>query len=242
MLDMLFALYLLMYLPATKLWSSTRKNKGDIKNSRMHGYQKTIASMTVRLLALWMISRWSGHTARALGLDMPVSVSGMWGLLFAVLLLGSLAAQALWSGRNMSERQRESALDRMRSEEMLPRTYAELSMFCFVAVCIGAGWEILYRGFLMLVLTPLVGNAIAVILSAVAYGAGHGYSNPKQFSLSIVSALVFTIAFVSSHSLWWLMLIHTGFGFLFVVISFKLFNALEFPEVATPDRADQPLR
>lgn len=50
----------------------------------------------------------------------------------------------------------------------------------------------------------------AFIIAAVTYGAAHGFKNPKQFVGSIVSALVFTIAYVATANLWWLMLIHIG--------------------------------
>jgi membrane protease YdiL (CAAX protease family) len=65
--------------------------------------------------------------------------------------------------------------------------------------------QLLYRGFLMLVLTPG-----AVILAALAYGAGHGYKSRGQFAGSIVSAFLFTIGYVLTGSLWWLMLLHMG--------------------------------
>jgi membrane protease YdiL (CAAX protease family) len=49
---------------------------------------------------------------------------------------------------------------------------------------LGAGWELLYRGFLLLVLTPSIGAWGAVAVSGLSYGAAHGYKNPKQFSLA----------------------------------------------------------
>lgn len=72
-----------------------------------------------------------------------------------------------------------------------------------------AGWEILYRGFILL-LTPNTGLPIAITISALAYGIAHGYRSPKQLIASIVSAFAFTIAYALTHSLWWLIVIHAG--------------------------------
>jgi len=70
------------------------------------------------------------------------------------------------------------------------------------------GWEVLYRGFLLLVLTPVIGLPLAIAASALAYGIGHGYENPKQLIGSIISAFFFTIAYAWTQSLWWLILVH----------------------------------
>jgi membrane protease YdiL (CAAX protease family) len=74
----------------------------------------------------------------------------------------------------------------------------------------GVAWEVLFRGYLLWALTPRVGIVGAVFVASVAYGVAHGYKSPRQFTSSLVSALLFTIAYALTHSLWWLMLIHGG--------------------------------
>jgi len=73
-----------------------------------------------------------------------------------------------------------------------------------------AGWEVLYRGFLLQLLPPIIGLPFAIVASALAYGIAHGYKNPKELIASIISAFIFTIAYAWTHSIWWLILIHVG--------------------------------
>ena len=93
---------------------------------------------------------------------------------------------------------------------MFPETSGEMRLFLLVSLAVGCGWEILYRGFLLLYLQPTTGLGGAVIIAAFAYGAAHGFKSPKQFAASIMSALAFTIGYAVTSNLWWLMLLHTG--------------------------------
>lgn len=238
--DALLALYLLIYVPARQLWPITRKNKTGAKKSRLQRYRKTIAEVAVLLLALAAVSFWSGHAPSAIGLDMPVSRTGQWGLLFSVVLLAALALAGFVHEKRIRPEKRAQLLAQLKEDQMLPRNATELRTFIVSCLMLGAGWEIIYRGFLMLVLVPLTGVVGAVALSATAYGAAHGYASPRQFILSIVSAFVFTIAFAATHSLWWLMLIHAGLPLLNGISLFKITSAPDF-SVATVDGERQPL-
>jgi len=75
-----------------------------------------------------------------------------------------------------------------------PQNGAETLAFVISMSLMTATWEILYRGFVLLLLTPTTGMPLAIAISALAYGIGHGYTNPKQLIASIVAAFVFTIA------------------------------------------------
>lgn len=52
--------------------------------------------------------------------------------------------------------------------------------------------------------------ALAVVLAAVSYGAGHGYKSFKQFAGSIGVSLAFTIGYALTGSLWWLIVLHAA--------------------------------
>ncbi|UUZ47953.1 CPBP family intramembrane metalloprotease [Massilia sp. B-10] len=77
-----------------------------------------------------------------------------------------------------------------------------------MSLFIGVGWELLYRGFLMLVLPGVLGTVGAILATSIAYGVSHGYKNRGQFVGSIISAFLFTMGYVLSHSLWWLIVLH----------------------------------
>lgn len=93
---------------------------------------------------------------------------------------------------------------------MLPQDSKEKTWFVIFSVVIGFAWELLYRGYLLWILTPQVGVVIAVSIAAISYGLAHGYQNKKQIIGSIIAAFVFTIAFALTNSLWWLILIHSA--------------------------------
>lgn len=96
------------------------------------------------------------------------------------------------------------------ADDPFPRTTMERAGYVLFAFAAGSGWEILYRGFLLWFLTPLLGIIAAVGLAALAYGVAHGVKDRRMLMASIASALVFTVAFAMTRELWWLMLIHTG--------------------------------
>ncbi len=211
MLDLIFAAYLLFLLPGWQLWKSLKKKvdkpKPDAARCRVL-FRKNLVFILSPLLALAALMAWSGRSAAALGLDIPVSAYGQWGLAIVVLLFAGLTIWSIVAERRQSAEKAAADLAKYEALEGIPQSPAELWQQLFLFLCIGAGWELLYRGFLMLVLPPLTGTAFAVILAAVAYGVAHGYQSRNQFLGSIFSAFLFTLGYVYTQSLWWLMLLH----------------------------------
>lgn len=68
----------------------------------------------------------------------------------------------------------------------------------------------LYRGYLWWILAPLLGSVGAVLVMGLSYGLAHGYRGRGALAASVVSALLFAAAYALTHSLWWLIVIHTG--------------------------------
>jgi membrane protease YdiL (CAAX protease family) len=123
--------------------------------------------------------------------------------LFILMAVGTW----IWE-RGLSAEKRDKYHAEIESHDMVPRTRRDMVTFVALMLLLGAGWELLYRGYLMLVLAPLLGTTGAVIVAVVAYGAAHGYKTRGQFIASIVSAFLFTLGYVLTHSLWWLIVIH----------------------------------
>jgi membrane protease YdiL (CAAX protease family) len=211
MLNILLAAYLLIVSPAFKLWRSLRPKSNKPPRALMLRYWSMSWQVLVLLAVLWAGSWQAGYTLRDIGFDLPLSKAGVWGLFFAVLILGGL-----WVAANVIERHKtpearaESERKVLDSSFPWPRNGSETLAFVISISIITAAWEILYRGFVLLLLTPSTGMPLAIAISAFAYGIGHGYTNPKQLLASIVSAFVFTIAYAMTHSLWWLIVIHAG--------------------------------
>jgi len=211
MLNILLATYLLIVHPAFNLWRSLRPKSNKPPRALMLRYWSMTWQGLLLLAVLWAGSWEAGYTLRDIGFDLPLSTAGVWGLCFAVLLIGGL-----WIAANVIER-RKSPEARVESERKVldssfpwPRNGRETLAFVVSISIMTAAWEILYRGFVLLLLTPSTGLPLAIAISAFAYGIGHGYTNPKQLLASIFSAFVFTIAYAMTHSLWWLIVIHAG--------------------------------
>jgi len=208
MAELALALYLVLIFPGWQLWRSLRPAAGP-KRPRRQRYLSSIRDIVLLLLALAAVCWWNGYPPAALGLAAPAGI-GLWLLAATALALLTLYYFGAMRTHKMKPAKRAEAVEKIRHEEGMPRTPEEMRLFVLLVLCIGGGWEVLYRGFLMLVLTPLIGVWGAVLVAAVAYGVAHGYQNPKQLILSIGMALLFTTGYVLTGSLWWLMLLHAG--------------------------------
>ncbi|SHN07091.1 CAAX protease self-immunity [Duganella sacchari] len=206
MIDLVLAFYLVFILPVRHLWRSVRPSTAP-KRPLAQRYVATIRDVCLLLVAMLACCWWNGYSAVDLGLTLPASGVPLWCLGAAVIGMAILLASTYRSTSKMTDAKRVEMLDRMRDSGM-PTTSEELRLCVLLAFALGGGWELLYRGFLLLALKPYIGVWGAVALSGLAYGAAHGYKNPKQFALSIVMALAFAVAYALSGSLWWLMVIH----------------------------------
>lgn len=211
MLNILLAAYLLVLSPALNMWRSLRPKSDKPPRALLRRYWSMSWHALVLLAVLCCGSWQAGYTLRDIGFDLPLSRAGAWGLCLAVLLLGGL-----WSAGSIIEKRKTPQVRAENERKLLdsslpwPRNGAETLAFVISMSLMTATWEILYRGFVLLLLTPTTGMPLAIAISAFAYGIGHGYTNPKQLIASIVAAFVFTIAYAMTHSLWWLIVIHAG--------------------------------
>lgn len=205
MLDHILALILVVVVPASALWRSRMGRSTEAaRGSKVVRYRKTIITV-VGLLALLVLDwRITGRTVELLGLGFPATRPALIGLAIATLLLAMLAAYIF---RNPAPADVDAALT---SYELMPQTPAEVRLFLLLALALGFGWEVLYRGFLLFYLPPAIGLPAAVVTSAIAYGAAHGFDGPKQFAASIATAFAFAGGYVLTENLWWLIVLHTG--------------------------------
>ncbi len=229
MLDLLLATYLVLFMPAQQLWRSLRKIPA--KKSRLWNYGRNCFIIGTLLLVLAGSSAIEGRTAAALGLGWPPAAWEWWTIASVAVLIGILHLIGKRMEAKMAPDKRASDEAKLRANETLPRNASEFKVFVVMAVFIGVGWEVLYRGFLLLFLTPYVGDAGAIAVAALAYGVGHGFDTWKQLIGSIVAALVFTLAYYFSHSLWWLIVFHTGLA---ILMAYAAFSVLSRPPMASP--------
>jgi membrane protease YdiL (CAAX protease family) len=220
MAELALALYLALIFPAMQVWRSLRPTDGP-KRPRPQRYLSSIRQIVLLLAALAVVCWWGGHPPSALGLGAPAGIA-LLALAAAAVTLLMLYYFGVMRMHKMKPAKRAEAIEKVRHEEGMPRTPQEMRLFLALVLCIGGGWELLYRGFLRLALTPVIGLWGAVAVAAVAYGAAHGYQNPRQLLGSIGMALLFTIGYVLTDNLWWLMLLHAGLPLIIAVSHRKI--------------------
>ncbi len=91
---------------------------------------------------------------------------------------------------------------------MAPQSANEMRLFAAVAVTAGVCEEILYRGVLLAVLTPLVGTWPAVALSTAVFGLGHTYQGVAGIGKTALVGRVMAMLTVFSGSLFVAILLH----------------------------------
>jgi membrane protease YdiL (CAAX protease family) len=207
--DIVLIALLVGLVPAYQLWRSLRR-RGAPKPAKLRGYLRTVAMALMLLVPVLAVWSYQGRSWAALGLGLPLP--GLVGLGVAVVGLGAMAP-GMRRPMKAADRRGKAAL------ELLPTTRAEVAAFVATMILIGFAWELLYRGYLMWALTPYVGTAGAVLIAAFAYGLAHGFKDARQLIGSLVSALIFTLAYVLTHSLWWLMVVHAGLPLLMLLAS-----------------------
>jgi membrane protease YdiL (CAAX protease family) len=89
-----------------------------------------------------------------------------------------------------------------------PRTASELLAFFGVSLTAGFCEELLFRGFLIWMLQPLVGLWLAALLSALLFGAAHAYQGLAGVIRTGLFGLFFTAIVLLTRSLWPAIVLH----------------------------------
>lgn len=225
MLELAFAAYLVFILPGQSLYKSLQPKPAPDPARKARRMARFIAHVAVLLAALAALMVLNARTPAQIGLDWPLQPAGQWGLVASgVLIVGLWVGQLVWERRTAPEKLADFRA-KMREADMAPENGAQLRRTAGTMVFVSVAWELLYRGFLMLVLPPVTGTAGAVVLAAVSYGVAHGYQSRGQFIGSIVSAFLFTLAYVATDSLWWLMVVHASLPLFGVLSAYRHRNA-----------------
>lgn len=201
--DYLLAAVLIVVLPGTMLGRSLVQRGKPPGGDRIRRYRRTIALVGTPLLALAALWLVDGRTAATLGLGMPDRVAVVL-IVVAALLIGALTLVGPRAKRPVSPKRHAEAA------ALMPVGGQETAWFLAFAIAVGAGWEVLYRGYLWWALAPAIGGVGAVAVMAVSYGVAHGYRSVGALVGSIVSALLFAGGYALTGSLWWLIVIHVG--------------------------------
>lgn len=171
-----------------------------------------IAVRGVALSALVLYDwRSAGRPLATLGLDAPLGTGGRVGLAIAAAFVTYVFASAHFGNRAPAQRAAtRSRLERLGTYRLLPQTPREFVLFPVAAISGSICEELLYRGFWIGALSPLMGAPAAVLSSSAAFGLGHAYQGRIGVLRTSVIGLAFGTAFALTHSLWWLLVVHVA--------------------------------
>jgi len=201
--DYVLAAALLLFLPGEALFHSLSP-KPSAPRPLATRMVRTIRMIGVLLIVLAILWWWEGRALALLGFVLHLSTGGLIGLAIAAALLALLALPALFARTGNALPNRPGRTD------VLPKTPEETRIYLVFAFAAGVGWEVLYRGFLLWALTPLVGLWGAVIIAAIAYGLAHASRKLGAIAGAVISSFLFTIGYALTGSLWWLIVIHVS--------------------------------
>jgi membrane protease YdiL (CAAX protease family) len=202
LIDVVLTSLLVVGVPSYMMWKSLtgRDKPPERKLSRYIRSIVMALALDGLLLLDWLLN---GRSPAALGLAIPIPTTGVVGIALAVCILLTLTFV-------MRAQLRSTKAPNSVDLDILPTTATEFSAFVAFSFVVGCSWEVLFRGYLLWALQPHIGLVFSVLLAAAAYGVAHGFKNTRIFLGSVLSALIFTVAYAATGSLWWLMLVHCG--------------------------------
>jgi membrane protease YdiL (CAAX protease family) len=203
MLDFVLASALLFGMPGYALLRGYLYGEDSVDKPKR--YRRSIAIIAVFLMILFVDWVSGSRGLAQLGLAAPTTHSAIAGCLVA-LFVPIIVFLALIAKSKVQK----AAEPDGQADTILPESRDELRSFVIFAIAAGFGWEVLYRGFLLFCLSPIIGLVPAVAASSIAYGCAHGCKTVTQTAGSLISALLFTTGYAATGSLWWLIILHIG--------------------------------
>ena len=169
-------------------------------HARVDAYKRTVATWVLfafLLAILWLVTgrswedlgfRWPTWKQLALGTAIGVAF-----LIFLVLQLRALKA----SGKG-AETMRQQLGD---VADFMPVTDKDTYWFRWVSINAGFTEELLFRGYLIWMLEPILGLTVAAIMTVVMFTFAHAYQGIKQVPAIGLAAVLTVLMFLVSDSL-----------------------------------------
>jgi uncharacterized protein len=186
-------------------------------------------------LAVGVLALWVGYR-RPWGV-LLLGVPSGWRLAAGLVFAAAYFAFAAWQSRVL--RERPEAVERLRHqvhalEDLLPHTPHERAVFRYLSVTAGICEEILFRGYLLALMSHFTGLAIAVPIAALLFGMAHTYQGPAGILKTGLAGLVLTFIALGSASLLPGILVHIGLDLSSGDLGYQFLSS-------TPQAASAPL-
>jgi len=161
-------------------------------------------SLFLVTLALWSLS---DRSWEQLGLGLPLDMGWWVGGALALGAAGLLVLQWLTLQKDEDKlRGMSGQFESLRA--MLPHDHWEQRWFGAVSISAGICEEIIYRGFLLGVLSTLGGAWLGVFVSSLVFGLAHSYQGPVGIAKTAGVGLIMAGLTVLTGSLWAAMFLH----------------------------------
>jgi len=177
-------------------------------DARTWGYRRGVIGQW--LFATCALAIWSlyGRPWAALRLVFPHGWRLVVGAVYVAAAVALVALQ-LWSVRRLSPERRIAARPKLGNVSfMLPRTGAEQRWFVALALTAGFCEELLYRGYLVWIIAPWLGQLGAMAAVVAAFGISHAYQGRKGATRATIAGAVMAAIVLSSGSLIPAMIVH----------------------------------
>lgn len=192
--DAFFASLLLVTLPILALAQLLAAD--GLRVDRLSAYVSSASTILVLAsFALILGALGPGLAALGLGATDPAAAA----TLFVFLLVGAMLLTLFFhlTGKRMGWE--ESELIRF----LLPRSHHEKRMFVVLSFVAGFGEEIVYRGYLLALLVPLMASPwLAATVASLAFGLLHAYQGALGIVRTGLLGFLFSASFLVSGSLW----------------------------------------
>lgn len=155
--------------------------------------------------ALWIVN---GRDTAHLWLRLPTGWRLVAGAIAAILALALMIAQAIGVARADEETRAQIRPRLGYAAPILPRTLADRRWFMALSVTAGTCEELVYRGYVVWVLSPWVGVWGAAAVSVIGFGLAHSYLGRQGVIRATIAGAVFAVAVVGLRSLYPGMILH----------------------------------
>lgn len=201
-LDGIFTAALLGTLPLLSMAQLPLLHAGEVE--RLPAY----AGSVVTLVVLSLVGLALGHLGP--GLD-ALGLAGGFGVAEWRLLGATAGAVAVLGLAFHVAGERFGLEESPVLKELIPRTAREKRLFGILSLAAGFGEEVVYRGYLLAVLTPVFSGAwAAAVVSSMAFAVLHAYQGPVGMTRAGLLGFIFAAAFILGGSLWPLVVVHAG--------------------------------
>jgi membrane protease YdiL (CAAX protease family) len=223
MLDFLLASLLLFGMPIYAVLRSYSTPHAPIDRRKRYRKSTAIVAIFLMILCIDWLSSSRGFTQ--LGLAPPTTYSAIAGLVAMCVVIALFLALIRKSNVQRAAQGDDEA------DAILPESRDDLRPFVIFVIVVGFGWEVLYRGFLLFWLSPIIGLVPAVAASSISYGLSHGCNTITRTMGSLASALLFTTGYAATRSLWWLIILHIALPLVTTLPAWRIDRAVASDQI-----------